>query len=215
MGAKFVSNKDETVRLFKNPVLEYFSHIHWWLPAVVYVPVLTAAAVLSIMATSILATIGVFLGGILLWTLTEYVIHRFAFHIHPMSDLGKKLHFLVHGVHHDYPRDSTRLVMPLLVSVPLAILFFVLFRTVAAPYHMGLFSGFLFGYVAYDTIHYATHHWNMNNKAGRFLKEYHMKHHYVDEQTAYGVSNPLWDYVFNTVPEWARQRARRQKKITT
>ncbi|MCU0331435.1 MAG: sterol desaturase family protein [Candidatus Kapabacteria bacterium] len=211
MGAKFVSNKDETIPLFKNPILEYFSHIHPLTPVVVFVPVVIVMMWMSVSHVSILATCAVFVGGVVLWTLIEYVIHRFAFHIHPTSTLGKKVHFLVHGIHHDYPRDSTRLVMPLLVSVPLALLFFLVFQAVVAPYHWALFGGFIAGYVAYDSIHYATHHWTMTGKVGRFLKEYHMKHHYVDDHTAYGVSNPLWDYVFGTVPEWARRRATQTK----
>ncbi|RPI68442.1 MAG: fatty acid hydroxylase [Ignavibacteriae bacterium] len=206
MAAMFVSNKDETIRLFKNPVLEYFSHIHPATPVVVFVPVILWMLWLAFEATAALAMFGVFAGGVLFWTLTEYTIHRWAFHVHPTSDLGKKLHFLVHGIHHDYPRDSTRLVMPLLVSVPLAIAFYFLFNAVLGAHHFAFFAGFLTGYVAYDSIHYATHHFNMKSRSARFLKEYHMKHHFVDEHTAYGVSNPLWDYVFNTVPEWARKR---------
>ncbi len=206
MSAMFVSNKDETIPLFKNPVLEYFSHIHPATPLVVFIPVIVWMTVLSVGAISVAATLAIFACGIVAWTLTEYTIHRWAFHVHPKSDLGKKLHFLVHGIHHDYPRDSTRLVMPLLVSVPLAVLFFWAFKGLVDPYHYALFAGFLAGYVAYDSIHYATHHFPMTTRIGRFLKEYHMKHHYVDEHTAYGVSNPLWDYVFNTVPEWARNR---------
>lgn len=208
MCAMFVSNKDETVPLFKNPILEYFSHIHPITPVVVFVPVIVWMMVISFGEVALWSTGVFFLAGILAWTLTEYTIHRFAFHIHPTSDLGKKMHFLVHGIHHDYPRDSTRLVMPLLVSVPLAVVFFLAFKGAFSPHHHALYAGFLFGYVAYDSIHYATHHFPMTNRIGRFLKEYHMKHHYVDEHTAYGVSNPLWDYVFNTVPEWARRRGK-------
>ncbi len=208
MCAMFVSNKDETIPLFKNPVLEYFSHIHPITPVIVFVPVIVWMMVLSFGEVPLWSTIVFFLVGILAWTLTEYTIHRFAFHIHPTTKLGKKVHFLVHGIHHDYPRDSTRLVMPLLVSVPLAVIFFWAFKGAFSPHHHSLYAGFLFGYVAYDSIHYATHHFPMTNRFGRFLKEYHMKHHFVDDHTAYGVSNPLWDYVFNTVPEWARRRGK-------
>ncbi len=206
MSTMFVSNKDETIRLFKNPILEYFSHIHPATPLVVFIPVIVWMIVLSVGTVPMWSTVSFFVIGILAWTLTEYTIHRWAFHVHPTSDLGKRMHFLVHGIHHDYPRDSTRLVMPLLVSVPLAILFYAAYAAIFAPHHHALFAGFLAGYVAYDSIHYATHHFPMTTKIGRFLKEYHMKHHYVDDHTAYGVSNPLWDYVFNTVPEWARNR---------
>lgn len=211
MSAMFVSNKDETIPLFKNPVLEYFSHIHPATPVVVFGPVILVTLWLSFTTVSPLSTIIVFVAGVLFWTITEYSIHRWAFHVHPTSDTGKRIHFLVHGIHHDYPRDSTRLVMPLLVSVPLATMFYFGFMALLEPFHYAMFSGFVFGYVSYDTIHYATHHWPMKSKTARFIKEYHMKHHYVDDSTAYGVSNPLWDYVFSTVPAWARNRRKKSK----
>ena len=106
----------------------------------------------------------------------------------------------MHGVHHAYPRDGTRLVMPLIVSAPLAVIFYFLFKAVFGKYYLITFAGLVLGYVCYDSIHYATHHFPMKKGLGKWLKEYHLKHHYVDSTTAYGVSNPLWDYVFGTVP---------------
>ena len=153
------------------------------------------------------SSLGVFGLGVLVWTLVEYVIHRWAFHITPTTEFGQRVHFLVHGIHHDYPRDSTRLVMPLLVSIPLAMVFYGTFAAVWSPFNNALYSGFIFGYVAYDSIHYATHHFPMTSHIGRFLKQYHMKHHFMDDHTAYGVSTPLWDIVFRTVPEWVRTRS--------
>jgi sterol desaturase/sphingolipid hydroxylase (fatty acid hydroxylase superfamily) len=142
-----------------------------------------------------------FFFGVLLWTLLEYTIHRWLFHYEPRTETGKKIHFLVHGVHHEYPRDRTRLVMPLLVSIPLAVGFYFLFKFIFGVYYLSAFSGLVFGYVCYDSIHYATHHFKMRGKISGFLKEYHLKHHYNDPNSAFGVSNPLWDYVFSTVPE--------------
>lgn len=197
---KFVSNRDETVRLFKNPILEYFSHIHPITPVIVFVPFALIFLYMSLTTVGILNTIFLFVVGVLLWTIFEYSFHRWAFHYHPKSIPGKKLHFLVHGIHHDYPRDRTRLVMPLLVSVPLAILFYFIFQSLFGVFHYTVFAGFILGYVAYDSIHFATHHMPMKGKIGKYLKEYHLRHHYNDEHTAYGVSNPLWDYVFSTVP---------------
>ena len=204
--AKYVSNKNETIRLFKNPVLEYFSHIHPVTPIIVFVPVLIALSIFGFQKVGILNGISCFIIGILLWTLTEYVIHRWAFHYHPKTEKGKKVHFLVHGIHHDYPRDATRLVMPLLVSIPLAVFFYFLFQSVFGVYYLNIFSGFIFGYVSYDSIHYATHHFEMKGKVGKFLKTYHLRHHYGDDNTAYGVSNPLWDYIFGTVPKQVREK---------
>ena len=197
---KFVSNRDETVRLFKNPILEYFSHIHPITPVVVFVPFALIFLYMSFASVGILNTIFLFIVGVFLWTIFEYSFHRWAFHYHPKSIPGKKLHFLVHGIHHDYPRDRTRLVMPLLVSVPLALLFYFIFQGVFGVFGYTAFAGFILGYVSYDSIHYATHHMPMKGKIGKYLKEYHLRHHYNDEHTAYGVSNPLWDYVFSTVP---------------
>lgn len=205
--AKFVSNKNETIRLFKNPFLEYFSHIHPATPLFVFIPVIIATAYFGSQEISIMSSIIFFVVGILLWTLMEYVIHRWAFHYHPKSEPGKRIHFLVHGIHHDYPRDATRLVMPLLVSLPLATVFFFLFQAAFGEYYLIIFSGFVLGYVAYDSIHYATHHFKMTGKIGKFLKVYHLKHHYGDDHTAYGVSNPLWDYVLGTVPDHVKDKS--------
>jgi sterol desaturase/sphingolipid hydroxylase (fatty acid hydroxylase superfamily) len=200
--SKYVSNKNETIPLFKNPVLEYFSHIHPITPVIVFVPVLLACAYFGIQRVPLIPGIITFLAGILLWTLIEYIIHRWVFHYHPKTVTGKKVHFLVHGIHHDYPRDATRLVMPLLVSVPLAAFFFYLFMAVFGNYYLLIFSGFVLGYVSYDSIHYATHHINLKGKIGGFLRSYHLRHHYEDEHTAYGVSTPLWDYIFRSIPSY-------------
>jgi sterol desaturase/sphingolipid hydroxylase (fatty acid hydroxylase superfamily) len=204
--AKYVSNKNETIRLFKNPILEYFSHIHPVTPIIVFVPLLAVLGFFGIKEVGLINGIVCFVIGILLWSLTEYIIHRWAFHYHPKTEAGKRIHFLVHGIHHDYPRDATRLVMPLLVSIPLAVLFYFLFQALFGAYYLNIFSGFIFGYVSYDSIHYATHHFDMKGKTGKFLKTYHLRHHYSDDDTAYGVSNPLWDYVFGTVPKQVREK---------
>ncbi len=197
----FVSNRDESVRLFQNSFLEYFSHIHPATPAVVYIPISAVMTYFGLQRTSAGNFILLFLLGLVLWTLFEYVMHRFVFHYNPKTEFGKKIHFLAHGVHHDYPRDATRLVMPLLISIPLAILHYFAFNFIFGDnYFLAVFSGYLIGYVLYDTVHFATHHWKMTSPLGKFLKEYHLKHHYIDPDTAYGVSNPMWDYVFFTVP---------------
>lgn len=196
----FVSNRNETVRLFKNPVLEYFTHIHPITPILVYLPASLYCFSQALAVQSVVLIIGLFLLGILVWTLFEYSLHRWAFHYQPGSELGKKMHFWIHGIHHDYPRDHTRLVMPLPVSVPLALMFYFLFLWLFSNSGYALFSGFIFGYVCYDSIHYATHHFPMRKGIAKWMKDYHLRHHYNDEHTAYGVSNPLWDFVFRTTP---------------
>ncbi len=205
----FVSNKDETIPLFDNPIMEYMSHIHPATP-LVYIPV--AAYLLWVSAEQVSLGIGtaLFVFGLFFWTFTEYILHRFVFHYQPRSSWGKKLHFLVHGIHHDYPRDSTRLVMPLGISAPLALLFYGAFILIGGVHGMVVFAGFILGYVCYDVIHYATHHLTMRGKIGAFLKNYHMRHHFEDDHHAFGVSTPMWDFVFRSLPLYMRKEHRKQ-----
>lgn len=197
----FVSRKNETVRLFKNPVLEYFSHIHPATPLVVYIPLVVYMIYNAVSAQQHFFTIiSLFILGVFLWTPFEYSVHRWLFHYQPKTEIGKQIHFLVHGVHHDYPRDKTRLVMPLLVSVPLAVTFFYIYSYIAGEFYYSIYAGFVVGYLCYDSIHYATHHLKMNGRIGKYLKEYHMRHHFVNPDCAYGVSNPLWDFICSTAP---------------
>lgn len=204
MAKNYVSNKDESARLFKSDFLEMFSHVHPTIPLGVYIPVigyfLYRAALEPMMSPGII--VGLFLAGMFVWTLTEYLLHRFVFHYQPDSEWGKKLHFLMHGVHHDYPNDSLRLVMPPVISLPLAILFYALFVALLGEASTwSFFAGFIVGYLFYDMLHYATHHFAMKGNIGLWLKHHHMRHHYQTDDRNYGVSSPLWDFVFGTFNE--------------
>lgn len=200
MPRHFVSNRDETVPLFRQPWLERLSHVHPATPVVLYTPVIAWFGWQSVRAHGWWVTMALCVAGVLLWTLVEYVLHRWVFHYQPRSVWGQRLHFLMHGVHHAFPRDSTRLVMPPAVSVPLALLFCALFRVTTGAWADPLSAGFAVGYVAYDTIHFATHHLPMPGRLGRALKAYHLRHHYTDDHRGFGVSTPLWDVVFRTLP---------------
>jgi sterol desaturase/sphingolipid hydroxylase (fatty acid hydroxylase superfamily) len=200
MAQRYVSNKNESVRMFQSDFMELFSHVHPVTPLVIYVPVIGYMLHLAITqrGLSLAAAAGLFALGLVIWTLVEYTMHRCVFHYEPRSNWGKKLHFLVHGVHHDYPQDASRLVMPPVISVPLALIFYGLFLGVFGHLAPAAFAGLLFGYLCYDMIHYATHHLSMKSGVGLCLKQYHMRHHYKDDHVGYGVSSPIWDYVFRT-----------------
>ena len=200
MTQRYVSNKNESVRLFENDFLEHFSHVHPATPLVIFLPVIACMLYLAVgqRGLSIGATAGLFALGLLIWTLVEYAMHRCLFHYEPRSRWGKRLHFLVHGVHHDPPQDATRLVAPPAFSLPVALVFYGLFFVVFGRLAPGAFAGFIFGYLCYDMIHYATHHFSMKRGVGLWLRQYHMRHHYKDDHNGYGVSSPLWDYVFGT-----------------
>ena len=199
-GRQYISTKNESVRMFKSDLLEFFSHVHPITPLVLYLPVVGYSLYLAVWREELpfLLIVGLFLVGWLIWTLLEYVIHRFVFHYQPKSRLGKALHFVVHGVHHDYPNDASRLVMPPVVSLPLAVFFYVLFVLVFGRFFSPIMAGLTSGYIFYDSLHYATHHFAMRRGVWSWLKQYHLRHHYRDDHSGYGVSSPLWDYVFGT-----------------
>src|SRR3954463_1279895 len=160
MDRLYVSNKNESVRMFKSDFMEFCSHVHPITPVVLYTPLILYMLYAALWRNSLsLATTAVlFFVGVLIWTLLEYIIHRHIFHYEPKARWGRKLHFIVHGVHHDYPNDATRLVMPPSVSIPLAILFWSLFAVTLGRFAPAVFAGLVFGYICYDSIHYAIHH---------------------------------------------------------
>jgi sterol desaturase/sphingolipid hydroxylase (fatty acid hydroxylase superfamily) len=201
MSKLYVSNKDETARMFKSDFLEAFSKVHWSVPLYIYVPVIGYLFYLSIVdyEISALDISGLIVAGLFIWTITEYLLHRFVFHFHTTSDFGKRITFMFHGVHHDYPNDTKRLVMPPSVSIPLAIGFFFLFKAIlggnsVTPFYIGFIAGYLF----YDISHYAIHHFNMHSKFWLAIKNHHMRHHYQDPELGFGVSSPLWDLILKT-----------------
>ncbi len=206
--ARFVSKRDETVRLFDNPVMEYLSRAHPATP-LFYAPVLILCAYFAVVEQGWLAAGLAFAAGVLIWTLTEYWIHRSLFHYQPKAAWARRMAYLWHGVHHDYPRDHTRLVMPLMSSLPLAVMFYCVFWLVAGKATPGVFAGFALGYIAYDLTHYAIHHWPLRNRVFLWLRKNHLRHHFADEHAGYGVTSPLWDYVFRTQYRAGKHVARR------
>lgn len=217
MKKLYVSNKDESVRMFKSSFLELFSKVHWSVPLFIFLPTISYLMYLAISSQNIgfLEVAGWFAGGIGIWTVTEYVLHRWLFHYEPPGKLGKRMHFIFHGVHHDYPNDSMRLVMPPAVSLPLATGFYFLFRNfVVHDGFYAFFAGFLAGYLFYDMLHYAIHHAPMKGKVWMALKTHHLKHHFKDPDAGYGVSSPLWDVIVGSNFKTGQEQKARQKQTT-
>lgn len=197
----YVSNKRETPRMFRSDFVEFFSRVHWSVPLIIFVPVilflLYRAVAVHALGAGVIALL--FASGLLFWTLTEYVLHRFVFHYHPKSPWGQRIHWTFHGVHHDYPSDPLRLVMVPSVSLPLAGLFYLLFHLLlGAAFAAPFAAAFLTGYLFYDITHYAVHHFPVRGAVFGTLREWHMRHHFQDPENGFGVSSPLWDLVFGT-----------------
>lgn len=141
---------------------------------------------------------GSYVAGLLVWSLLEYVAHRVTFHHAPTSRLQVALGYLLHGVHHAYPDDSRRWVMPLTVTLPISALLFLLFRGLFGMVGAAMFAGFLHGYLTYDLLHYFIHKGRLPTRLGRYLRQYHLAHHYASPDRHFGVSSPLWDVIFRT-----------------
>ena len=191
-----------SIRIFKNPILESFTHVHPVVPLLLWVPVVIywfyeAATKEGLNLAQIFMT---FVVGIIVWTLTEYLLHRFVFHMKVIGPLTKRFVFLFHGLHHDDPNDPTRLVMPPVPAILIVgLLYFLFSLVVPGSYLKAFMASFIIGYLTYDYIHYGTHHFKMTSPIGRYLKKWHLQHHFRHEKAKYGVSSPLWDYIFNTV----------------
>ncbi|TFY57580.1 hypothetical protein EVG20_g8489 [Dentipellis fragilis] len=217
----------KSARLFGPDILEVFTRTAWyvvptiWLPIATYVglrsllqfagfvlPSFTSHPALPLHALSTLPTDAyikfavTFLTGNIIWTILEYTLHRFLFHVDeylPDRPAFLTLHFLLHGVHHYLPMDALRLVMPpamfTALSFPFTRLAHALFPASVAN---GLISGAFAFYVVYDCMHYAMHHTKLPTYM-REMKKYHLAHHYKNFELGFGVTSKIWDIVFNTL----------------
>jgi sterol desaturase/sphingolipid hydroxylase (fatty acid hydroxylase superfamily) len=185
--------------MFESRLLDACSRVHPLVPVIIFVPGIVLLSAWSLSNVSLLATIGLAIGGYALWTLFEYWLHRIVFHFEPEDGFGARLHWIIHGVHHEHPNDPLRLVMPPAVSIPLgAAVFGMLYLAFGSDYAPGLGAGFFAGYLVYDMLHYYVHHFTPRGRLGRMLRERHMRHHFQDETRGFGISAPYWDEVFRT-----------------
>lgn len=201
MSSPKISTTDESVRMFDNPILDFISRVHWTTPLILFLPVIAWLLYRAywVEQWAITSIIGLMLCGLATWSLAEYVMHRFVFHWQPPGKWGEKIHFVTHGVHHQYPNDSKRLVLPPALSIPLATGFYYLFLFILGKHLLPpFFAGFLMGYLCYDMLHYAVHHAKIKHPWFQELKRHHMLHHFKDPDNGYGVSSKLWDIIFRT-----------------
>ncbi|MEA2391377.1 MAG: dihydroceramide fatty acyl 2-hydroxylase [Solirubrobacteraceae bacterium] len=188
-------------RMFESDLMDRLSRVHPAVPVLLFVPAILVLFVAGTEALGGLTALAWAAGGYVFWTLTEYWMHRVVFHFEPEEGAGARLHWIIHGVHHDHPNDPMRLVMPPSVSIPLSLGFYGLFVfALGGDRAAGFAAGFLAGYLAYDMTHYHLHHHLPRTRVGRRLREQHMRHHFQDDTRGFGVSAPWWDFVFGTPP---------------
>ncbi|CAI9162388.1 unnamed protein product [Rangifer tarandus platyrhynchus] len=210
------------IRLFHSDFVEALSKTVWysvpivWVPLVLYfswsyygafaqgnVPLLAPFATEYSVAMPESAFPGLFLLGLLVWSLLEYLIHRFLFHMKPPSNSAYliMLHFAMHGQHHKAPFDTSRLVFPPVPASLVIAFFYLLLRLILSAAVAGtLFAGSLLGYVIYDLTHYYLHFGSPHKGSYLYhLKAHHVKHHFAHHQSGFGISSKLWDHFFHTL----------------
>lgn len=182
-------------------MLERLTHVHHNTPFFIFIPMILAGLVAGLFAKDleVWLTVPLFAWGILNWTFFEYWLHRFVFHYEPKSDWGKKMAYLFHGIHHDFPTEADRLVMPPAGALPIAATVFGINYLLAGSWGFPLFAGFLAGYLYYEFVHYSVHHKKKTSFAwSEPQRRNHLLHHFKDHTDRFGVTSPLWDYIFGT-----------------
>lgn len=189
-------------QLFNNPILERLTKTHIAFPLTLYT--LMSVGWLYYGATekglSGLHMVLMFGLGFLFLTLVEYLAHRYFYHMDPSTRIKKKIQYAVHGVHHEYPKDKKRLAMPPLLALVYVAFFFITIKFFLGDDVYAFGPGMLMGYTTYLFIHYAVHAYQPPKNFLKILWIHHAIHHYKDNERAYGVTSPLWDWVFGTMP---------------
>ncbi|OWM63774.1 dihydroceramide fatty acyl 2-hydroxylase FAH1-like [Punica granatum] len=192
----------EGPRFFESDILEFFTKTRWWVVPIVWVPVVCWFVSLSAgMGHSSPQLILLVSTGVAVWTLSEYTLHRFLFHVKTKNYWTNTMHYLLHGCHHKHPMDGLRLVFPPAATAILAVPVWSLIRVLSTPSTApAIFAGCLLGYIMYDLTHYYLHHGQPSSQMTKKLKKYHLNHHYRMQNLGFGITSPLWDRVFGTFP---------------
>ena len=138
--------------------------------------------------------------GVFSWMLIEYVLHRLIFHYHARSDFGRKLLYAAHLSHHENPRATHRLFSSLVISLPVATGYLLLTWLATRSLHTAsyLFTGLTAGYFCYEWLHFQAHHRRPRLRLFRYLRKYHLLHHYQTPDSRFGVTSPLLDMLLGT-----------------
>lgn len=180
----------------------FFRFAHPVSPTLLFGPLALLLFVLSydLQVRSWFSASALVLGGVLVWTLIEYVLHRFIFHLVQVKEPWRTM---ASGLHMDHHRDTE--VKNLIIAPPLVSLLFslpifaiLLAFTWSLSTALMLHAGVLIGYIAYEWCHYGAHQYNSSFPLFRYLKRYHLQHHFKHPQGTFGVTTPMWDYLFGT-----------------
>ncbi len=206
MGSK---NNSDSGRIFQNPMLEKLTRTHISIPLVIFYGSGIAATAYAIQTFGVPFgwAVPVFLIGAFFFTLVEYTVHRWFYHMGTDSPRKARIQYVFHGVHHDHPRDKKRLALPPLMSVLVAAMFIGLFWALLGDMGLAFGGGFMTGYATYLLAHYAIHVYKPPHNFLGIIWKHHNLHHFVGDDGAFGVSSPFWDHIFGTMPPDPRRKA--------
>ena len=199
--------------MFRNGFFESLSKVHFTVPLLIFVPVIVYFTWKAFVVTGIGAGAYLlwFLVGLAVWTVTEYLLHRFVFHLASDSPRMQRISYVLHGNHHEFPRDKQRLFMPPVPSIIIASIVFLLMYATMRTNVFAFFPGFILGYLLYGSMHYAIHAWNPPFKWMKPIWRNHHLHHYKNEQRGFGVSSHLWDLIFGTAFDLKKERENKEE----
>jgi 4-hydroxysphinganine ceramide fatty acyl 2-hydroxylase len=194
-----IHNKGQA-KIFRNQYLEYLTKTHPLVIWSLYLPVIIFLTyyAYSKLSFSVIAVVSIFLAGILFWTFFEYIMHRFVFHIVSENPRIKRIAYVLHGNHHEFPRDRQRLFMPAVPSIIISSSVFLIMYALVRNTAFVFFPGFILGYLLYASMHYAIHAWRPPFQWMKPIWRNHHLHHYKNDEKGFGVSSHLWDKVFGT-----------------
>ncbi len=196
-----IKNKGTKV-LFTNPVLERLTRTNSAVPVSLFclLSVLLTFHAVTNVGIAAHTTAVLFVSGFLFFTLLEYLAHRYFFHMETSTKIRARIQYAVHGLHHEYPKDKERLAMPPFMALIYAGIFYLVFLLILGELVYAFLPGILLGYATYLFVHYIVHACQPPKNFLKVLWIHHGIHHYKDHTVAFGVSSPLWDYVFRTMP---------------
>lgn len=202
-----IDNKG-TGQLFSNKFLERLTRTNFIVPVsfFYFVAIVCLVAAYWLPEISLLKYFWLFPVGMVSFSLVEYLMHRFLFHFRVKTEREAQVQYSIHGVHHEFPRDKDRLVMPIVLSLLLSSLFFLLFTWLMGSTGIIFFGGFVAGYSTYLSIHYAIHAMKPPRNFLKYLWKHHSMHHYASVEAAFSVSLPIWDYLFGTMPRELKEK---------
>jgi sterol desaturase/sphingolipid hydroxylase (fatty acid hydroxylase superfamily) len=152
-----------------------------------------------------LIQITTFISGFFGGTLFEYVMHHYIFHIVSHIKLIQRILYFLHGNHHEFSRDEQRLFMLPLLGLLIIGILFIIFYFAISRFAFLFLSSMILGYMLYSLMHYSMRAFKPPHIL-RSLWKHHYLQHYKFPDKAYGVSSPLWDYLFGTMPSTTEDR---------